>query len=236
MAHAELIARLDLAPRELVSLVGAGGKTTLLFALGNLLGGRRVMTTTTKMASHQVGDHERLVAPDDRALRQGVAEHGSVMAIRAIDGDKALGFDPEDVDRWFESDIADYVIVEADGARRMLCKAPGPLEPVIPRCSTYVVVLMAAAALGCVIDRVCHRPLRVSALAGCMPGERLTPARAARVLSASRGGHKGVPRDARTALMLTQVTDNTRELAEDLKDRCSPHFDTVITSPTTTLP
>ena len=49
--------------RHLISLVGGGGKTTLLHALGNQLLGRTVLTTTTKMG-HLAG----VVQPKSIAL------------------------------------------------------------------------------------------------------------------------------------------------------------------------
>ena len=122
---------------------------------------------------------------------------------------------------WF--DLADHVVVEADGARQRPFKAPAEHEPVVPQRSTFVLAIMGADALGRVIWDQCHRPMRVAAVAGCEPFERLTPERAAKVLAHPDGGRKSVPADARFAVVVNRVdADNAyvagalHELAEHL--------------------
>ena len=180
-----------------MALVGGGGKTTLLFALGQNLPARTLLTTTTRMGRDRTGGFPCLIEPTDGDLASAFDRYGSVLAWRTTDERKALGFAPTDIDRWFASGIADHIVVEADGARRRPFTAPAPWEPPIPESSTHVVACIGADALGYVIaDRV-HRPLRVAAAAGCSPYERLTPERAAAALTSDIGMMKNVPRSAR---------------------------------------
>ncbi len=161
--------------RSLVSLVGGGGKTTLLFALGRRLPAPTLLTTTTRMGRDRTGGFPCIVGPTDTDLASALAQDGAVLAWRTTDERKALGYPPEEVDRWFADEVADHIVVEADGARRRPFTAPAPWEPPIPATSTHVVACIGADALGYVIaDRV-HRPLRVAAAAGCPPDERLQP-------------------------------------------------------------
>lgn len=211
---ARLAEALGLGGHELVSFVGGGGKTTALFALGNQLKGSVVLTTTTKMGRHRCGGRPVMFAPADHELADGLAEDRVVLAW-AADGDhKALGVTPETADRWFA--LADHVVVEADGSRRMPFKAPRPYEPVIPSGSTMVVACVGAAALGRVIADQCQRPMRVAAVAGCSPYERLTPARLARVLLSERGSRKACPPDARFAVLVNQVADDHADYMDEL--------------------
>ena len=188
---------LGLGRRSLVALVGGGGKTTLLFALGRNLPARTLLTTTTRMGRDRTGGFGCLIGPTDDDLASAFDRDDAVLAWRTTDERKALGYPPEEVDRWFATGAADHIVVEADGARRRPFTAPAPWEPPIPESSTHVVACIGADALGYVIaDRV-HRPLRVAAAAGCSPYERLTPLRAAAALTSEVGMMKNVPRSAR---------------------------------------
>ena len=64
----ELASALRLGSHELVSLVGGGGKTTGLFALGDQLGGTVVLTTTTKMGRVRTDGNHVMFDPDDGEL------------------------------------------------------------------------------------------------------------------------------------------------------------------------
>ncbi len=210
---------LELSGRSLTALVGGGGKTTLLFALGRTLPPRTLLTTTTRMGRDRTGGFACLIAPSDNDLATAFNTHDTLLAWCSTDERKALGFAPETVDRWFASGIAAQIVVEADGARRRPFTAPAPWEPPIPALSTNVLACIGADALGYVIaDRV-HRPLRVAAAANCSPYQRLTPQRAAAALTSDIGMRKHVPATARFTVVVsgadpddTQVQDLVAEL------------------------
>lgn len=212
----ELAAALRLGDHELVSLVGGGGKTTALFALGRQLGGKVVLTTTTKMGSERTDGHPVLTDPSDTELIAGAEDDQTVLVWRSISGHKALGVDCESCDRWFG--LLDHVVVEADGARRRPLTAPGPFEPVVPSRTTMLIACVGATAFGRVIADQCHRPMRVAALAGCSPYERLTPERLARVLLSDRGLRKDQPPGARFAIIVSNVTESDLPFLRDLVD------------------
>ena len=188
---------LGLGHRSLVSLVGGGGKTTLLFALGRGLHAGTLLTTTTRMERERTEGFPVAVDPSIAELSGVLKDRRVVLAWRSIDGDKAIGFHPTVVDEWFHAGIADHVVVEADGARRRPFTAPAAWEPPIPEASTHVVACIGVAALGCVIAERLHRPALVAAAAGCSSHECLTPARAATALVSPVGMMKNVPAAAR---------------------------------------
>ncbi len=211
-----LAVSLRLADRELLALVGGGGKTTSLAALGGQLTGRTILTTTTKMGRDQLSRFETLDAPSDDDLRDAL-RRGPVVVRSRVQGHKALGVRPETCDRWFaDRATVEHVLVEADGARQRPFKAPRPLEPLIPITATTVLAHIGADALGRVIVDQCHRPMRVAAVAGCSPAERLTPARAATVLLSDRGGRKAVPDGARFVVVVTKVEARNQSMVDDL--------------------
>ncbi len=114
--------------------------------------------------------------------------------------------------------MADHVIVEADGSRQRPFTAPNPFEPVVPSLTTLLVACVGASAFGRVIADRCHRPMRVAAVAGCSPSQRLTPERLATVLLSDRGARKGRPDGARYVVVINQVTDADRRFVDRLHD------------------
>ncbi len=210
----QLAERLALGSHELISLVGGGGKTTMLLALGRQLEGTVVLTTTTKMNKDHTHGYPVLFSPSDAELTDALASHGTIVAWRGTDGRKALGVPPELCDRWLG--LADHVVVEADGARRRPLTAPSPFEPVVPKLTTLLIACVGSDAFGRVIADQCHRPMRVAALAGCSPYQRLTPERLARVLLSERGLQKDRPGEARFAIVLTKVAETNMSFVEEL--------------------
>lgn len=198
-----LASGLDVGPSSIVSLVGGGGKTTALFALGEQLAGRVVLTTTTRMGSDRVDRYDPLIDPSDAELAAALDRDRVVLVWSGIDGHRALGVTAERVDRW--AGIADHVVVEADGSRRRPFKAPAAHEPVVPGATSVLVGCVGAAAFDGVIADVCHRPEAVAALAGCGPDDRLTPARLVAVLTAPEGTQKDRPEAARFVVLLNQI-------------------------------
>ncbi|MDH5519078.1 MAG: selenium cofactor biosynthesis protein YqeC [Acidimicrobiia bacterium] len=222
----QLAEALKLGPHELVSLVGGGGKTTALFALGRQLEGTVVLTTTTKMHKGYTDGYPVFLSPNDGELSGALATNRAVLVWRDIDGGKALGVQSELCDRWFG--LADYVVVEADGARRKPLTAPGPLEPVVPELTTLLVACVGADAFGRVIADQCHRPMRVAALAGCSPYQRLTPERLTKVLLSERGLQKGRPGAARFAIVLTKISQADVSFAEEVVEIIGDRSEVVV--------
>lgn len=212
-----LAARLGLGVRELVAFVGAGGKSTLLFRLGNELaaaGAQVLLTTTTKMGSDQAAQVsavgiEDLVEP---------APPGPVMLISADDGHKVTGPTPERIDAIFADGRFDYVLVEADGARGRSFKTPAAHEPVIPATATVVVIVVGVDAIGRPIAKACHRPHLVARLAGVEPTQVLDVETAAEVLLHPHGFRQAIPPGARLGVAITKVAEATRPTAERLAD------------------
>jgi len=210
--------RIGLGDRELVSIVGAGGKSTILFLLGRDLAassGRVILTTTTKMAADQAT--EPICWSDDPGDVDLVLEPGRPLFVLTgeIPG-KVTGPSAESVDRLFRETTADHVIVEADGARSMSIKAPADHEPVIPSHTTTVVVVVGIDAIGRPISDVAFRPELVAKIAGIGEGELLTCDHAAAVLLHTDGGFKGIPRRARVVMALTKVTRDSDQTAKRL--------------------
>ena len=214
--------RLGLEERELVAFVGAGGKSTLMLALGGELGeqGRRVViTTTTRMGADQV---DPPVVDSIQSVEANLERRpGPVFVVRPGSDGKVVGPAPNEVNELFRASTADYVLVEADGANGKSLKAPADFEPVIPSAATVVVAVAGIDAIGDTITAACHRPERVAELLDRPVTHRLQMADLAQVLTSARGGLKDVPASARVVVALTKVTSERMEVAHELSVRIS---------------
>src|SRR5579863_2900046 len=99
---------------------------------------------------------------------------------------------------------ADVVLIEADGARHRMIKAPAEYEPVILPETNLALLLMSAAAINQPLsEEIAHRPERIAALTGIQMGDTLTPDVIARLMTSEQGALKGVPKSARAYLLIT---------------------------------
>ena len=211
---------LDPARHRTVALVGAGGKTTTLYALARQArdGGRTVVVTTTT----HIRRHPRLPltdGADGAAVRALLEQYGVITAGTVFRGDKLSA--PADVAALARA--ADVVLVEADGARMLPLKAPAEHEPVLPACADAVVAVAGMDCVGRPVEEICHRPQRVRALLDVGEGHLLTPADVAGLLASPRGGRKGVGEavafrcilnKADTPVRLAHARDAAAELAK----------------------
>ena len=171
--------------RHVISLVGGGGKSTLLEYLAQCFaarGARTVIMTTTRMAcpAHVCGSMEdcrACWAAGEYAACGERTENGKFRA-------------PQDSLMNELLQEADAVLIEADGAHRLACKAPAEHEPVILPQSDVVIGVMGAEVLGGAVGAVCHRPQYVAALLGCGMDHVLTDM--AEILLSERGTRKDV--------------------------------------------
>jgi len=169
-----------------IAFVGAGGKTSALFRLAEELAaeGRRVLLTSTTHLMDPRGEAARppltlelraeLEAPPGACELPRVLPGLTVLMARpAVEPGKLKGLHPA----WIPALKAswDFVLVEADGSRRLPVKAPADHEPVLPSGTDLVVGVVGLTALGRPLDgRTVHRPERFHDVTGCAPGAPIT--------------------------------------------------------------
>ncbi len=214
-----------------VALVGAGGKTSALFALARELRDFRVIATATTRLRDPRAETGRSF---DRVAIDGDAEGfaprrggGALVVASASEEEdrKLIGMDPSRVEALRES--ADFVLVEADGARGLSIKAPASWEPVVPGCADLVVGVVGLDCLGKAVGPgFAHRPEILGPLVGCAEGEPLRPEHLLRLARAPEGLFKGAPSGARRAIVLNKADaappETTRALVEALAEEDSP--------------
>jgi len=197
-----------------ICLVGAGGKTSLMFRLARELAasGDRVLTTTTTKISEReaIRNSSEIVTGSVGALlsRAGDTRQSSVGLTAARDGygGKLIGFDVRDIDRLRQSGLFDWIIVEADGAARLPLKTPDAHEPVIPDCCDWVVGVAGLTAFGKPLsDQWVFRLKLFARLTGLEPGDTLTAAAIATSICRPEGIFKGAPQTSRRVVFLNQA-------------------------------
>lgn len=216
----------NLSAGGIVSLVGAGGKTSLMNALAEEFfrqGDSVLITTTTKIKKPTVEQCSALIVEKDPATliescRAALRNHIKVAAGADCPDprNKLVGFRPEIVDALWHSGLFKWIVVEADGAARKPLKAPADHEPVIPAASQLVIGVVGLSAIGKPFsDRWVFRPELFARLSGLLPGEPITATAAARAISHPGGMMKGAPSKALKYLFLNQA--DTPERVEDGK-------------------
>lgn len=176
MGLAELLG----AGRGVTSVIGSGGKTSLLAALARELSGTVVLTTTTHILPFE--GVPLLVSPTADNVRAALAESRVICAGSRDEKNGKLVTPSLGIDAL--ATLADYVLVEADGARRLPLKAHATWEPVIPACSNRTIVVFGASGLDHPVSEKVHRPELFCQLAGCAPDDAATPELVARAANA----------------------------------------------------
>ena len=168
-----------LGPGEVISVVGGGGKSTLLELLARQYeqeGERVILATTTRMWPPRPGvDARPLVTATDLpgllAQIQDAPERSPVVGRSVLPNGKLEDVPLEWVPALRDLGWVAAVIVEADGAAGRPLKAPAAWEPVVPDCTTLMVVMSGLDAQGARLDEdSVHRPKIVGRLLGLPQG------------------------------------------------------------------
>ncbi|MDE0884004.1 MAG: selenium cofactor biosynthesis protein YqeC [Myxococcota bacterium] len=202
-----LVEALELGnPPGLIAVVGGGGKSTLLFALARALPGRTVLTTTTRIFASQARLAHRVSCVEDVGWESSLVDRaGSLLVVGRVEERHALGVGPEIPGQILAHPNVDWVVVEADGSRRLPVKAPAEHEPVIPPETHHLITVAGIDALSAPIAEIAHRPERVCALTGLSPDATLSPEALGALLASPAGGGKGSPRGARRTILINKV-------------------------------
>ena len=222
---------LDLKERAFISLVGAGGKSTIFSRLTDELAHknkRMILTTTTKMFTWQLAPFIKkgklIEGHNEEIIQESIKKYFSLKnkaARLAVIGEKIedngeekmAGPPPDWLDQWWEDKLADYFLIEADGAAGRSVKAPASHEPVIPLSTTNLVGVIGIDALGLSLrEENVFRSEIFSRLTGLNLGEKVGIEALAFLICHPEGLFKGAPPGCRRHLFI-----NKAENAEDQK-------------------
>lgn len=202
---------LDIVPGDVVALIGAGGKTSIMVGLGYELaemGWRVLATTTTRIGADQLSlMPQSLPYPvDSGEVSKALGAYRFVFLHGDMRQGKVYGPPPEWISHLLDSVDSDVLLVEADGARGLPLKAPLPHEPVIPAGTSLVVLVASLSVLGQPLDEdhVYNAQAMIDRY-GFYPGSRVKSPWVAQILRDEEIGLRGIPEKARVLVFLNQT-------------------------------
>ena len=162
----------------IISVVGSGGKTTLIKKLaGQYRGeGKTVLVTTT---THMFIEEDTLLTDDPEVIVQALKDKGFAMA-GIPEGEKIKALSRSTYEAVCSA--ADVVLVEADGSRHMPLKYPNAAEPAVPENTNRIILVWGPHGLYKSAREVCHRPELVLQCLGIGEDIPITPEHVRRLL------------------------------------------------------
>ena len=202
---------LSLGDREVISLVGGGGKTALMYALGRELSARGgvILTTTTRIREPEPAPFRlQFLSGDLAEVGNWVAENierrvALLIARRRLPEGKLEGVPPGWVEALSCREGVSTIVVEADGSAGRPLKAPREGEPVIPKNSTLLVPVMGIDGMGRPLDEAWVFRSAIAARLLDLPlGSTVTEEAAARLMRALL---KDAPPGARVVPVINKI-------------------------------
>jgi len=216
---------------HVVSIIGGGGKTTLMYKLSEELAGlglKVVLTSTTKF---QPPPDVPLFLQDENEWFLDEANNALQTLNRVAIGKNQYGesrvvgvassaiFDIRK--------IADIILIEADGSRQRGLKTHKEYEPVIPNYTKTTIIVVSADTVGRPLtDDVVHHSELFAAKWNLRTGSTLTPGLICRELLSPYSYLKNVPIHSSITYLVNKSDRNTiggRLLADKLIRSCEHH-------------
>lgn len=202
-----------------LSVVGGGGKTSLIFRIMEELMavGKKVLITTT---THMAYEPDRPFAEDGDmiSIKHNLEEHGYTIAA-ALDREKCKISALSEEKMKEITALADVILIEADGAKKCPLKVPASWEPVIWKPTDLVIAVAGMDAAGKPIQEVCHRPENVADFLGKEAEEKLTEEDIVRIVLSTEALRKCVNgREYRVLLNKADIPGKS-QAAESIADR-----------------
>lgn len=206
--------KIDTNKKRIISFVGGGGKTSLIYELGcelSRLGKKVIITTTTHMFMPK--DNVVVTGKEDDIIKLLYSEN--MITVGMLCDEKYIEFkynqlkDKKIIDEIEEGrlkkisglpkemairliELADFLLVEADGSKGLPLKIPAEHEPVILEGSNLVVGVCGIDAIGKSIKEKCHRSNLVSKFLDTDEQHIINPHDIAKILSSVHGQRKNV--------------------------------------------
>lgn len=141
--------------KHIISLVGGGGKTTIMYELAQLFAaqGRKTVAMTT---THIWQPQENSLAKNIQQL-EAMWKKGAYAVIGNLEQGTHKLVVPSAVLLEQAITASEIMLVEADGAKQMPCKVPAAHEPVLLAASDIVIAVVGMDAFGKTMEEACFR-------------------------------------------------------------------------------
>ncbi len=163
------------------AIIGGGGKTTLMEHLAAELSreARVIVCTTTHILPEKT--MPCLVSPVQAEIIAALEKNPCICVGIWSENGK---FGPPELPVGTLAQLADYVIVEADGAKRLPLKAHAAHEPVVPPEANQTILVVGASGFGKPMQQSVHRAALAAERLGVSPETVVTPELWAKFLNA----------------------------------------------------
>lgn len=167
---------LELKKGSMVSIVGAGGKSTLMYTIAEELRKdfKVLITTTTKIFVPDKNQYDFIEIGNDIketlcSSQSGIYVNGSSVNFE----NKLIGMKPEILEG--KLDYYDYILVESDGSKRKAIKGWKDNEPVICKDTTKTVGVLSIEVIGKEVNEEnVHRVKQFAKITGALEGDSIT--------------------------------------------------------------
>ena len=200
---------------KVISIVGAGGKTSLMFLLAHDFqqkGFRVISTTTTRILKPTAQQTSGVVLFNHDNFHRKLEDclnrygHATVAQHLLASGDKLQGLSCTDLEQVFAQSSAERMIIEADGARKLSFKAPSDNEPVMPKTTDLFISVVGLDIIGKPLEETnVFRAELVSSRTGLQTGDEITPLTVAKLAVHPKGLLKGCPKKAGSYIFLNKT-------------------------------
>ncbi|MFQ6115174.1 MAG: selenium cofactor biosynthesis protein YqeC [bacterium] len=212
---------------QVVSVIGGGGKSTLIETIGKELLDKHlkvILTSTTKFQPMPAIESVLKTQNKDylNNLRKILQEKKIALLARDYyKGERLLGVEKEEIAEILN--LADTVLIEADGCRQRSLKTHKEYEPVIPEISTTVIIICGADVVGKPLnEETVHRADLFSQKWNLPFGTLLTPEVVANELLSQDSYFRHIPKKVAVSIFINKVDTNPeggRLLAEEIRRR-----------------
>lgn len=201
---------LQIESNEAVAIVGAGGKTSLMFALAKALHKPVCLTTTTRLAYAETADTFNHLMFSD-FVAQGCHFNAALptLVTNPLENNqrKWLGLSLNEAEQLIAFCGKNNVpcLIEADGARHLSLKAPAEWEPVIPPQVSKVIVMVGLSVIGKPLtEEYVFRSELFSKLTGLPLNDTIQLEHVLRMLKHPEGSLKGIPPGSKAVAVFNQ--------------------------------
>jgi len=168
---------IELRKKDILSIVGAGGKTTMMFKLAEELraNNKVLITTTTKIYNPPQYKYDFICTNKDHFIKYSIMKDNGiyVLGLGINEDNKILGLSSKELD--LVTPYFDYILIEADGAKEKQLKGWNEFEPVIYGKTTKTLGIIDIQSKGLLIneDNI-HRSEIFKEITGAKDGETVT--------------------------------------------------------------
>lgn len=148
--------------KYMITFVGGGGKTSLMFSLAKNLKrfGSVLITTTTKILVPERTEYDNLILlQEEKNNLLDFSKKGITLLGNKInkENNKVVGVESSLLDDLYQNGKFQFILVEADGAKHMPIKASNNGEPIVPSKTDINIGVIGFDALDKKICDICFR-------------------------------------------------------------------------------